>query len=96
MLKSNLCDCADSYILVKGTKTITGQRDDAAARQANERDKGVTFRNCAPCTKCISKINNPDIDTAQDIYIVMPMYNLIEYSDNYSKASGSLQRWTKW
>ena len=92
MLRSNLCDYADSYILVKGTKTITVQGDDAAARQANERNKGATFKNCAPCTKCISKINNTDIDTAQDIDIVMPMYNLIEYGDNYSKTSGSLQR----
>ena len=93
MLRSNLCDYADSYILVKVTKTITGQGDAAAAaRQANERDKCVTFKNCAPCTKCISKINNTDIDTAQDIDIVMPMYNLIEYGDNYSKTSGSLQR----
>ena len=92
MLRSNLCDYADSYILVKGTKIIIGQRDDAAARQTNERDKGVTFKNCAPCTKWISKINNTDIDTAQDIYMVMPMYNLVEYSNNYSKISGSLQR----
>ena len=92
MLRSNLCDYADSYILVKGTKIIIGQRDDAAARQTNERDKGVTFKNCAPCTKWISKINNTDIDTAQDIYMVMPMYNLVEYSYNYSKISGSLQR----
>ena len=53
-------------------------------------DKGVTFKNCAPFTKCISRINNTDIDNAQDIDIVMLMYNLIEYSDNYSKTSGSL------
>ena len=90
MLRSNLCDYADSYILVKGTITITGARDDAAARQADERNKGVTFKNCAPFTKCISRINNTDIDNAHDIDIVMPMYNLIEYSDNYSKTSGTL------
>ena len=54
MLGSNLCDYADSYILVKGTITITGAGDDAAARQADERNKGVTFKNCAPFTKCIS------------------------------------------
>ena len=59
-------------------------------RRADEREKGVTFKNCAPFTKCISSINNTDIDTAQDIDIVMLMYNLIEYSDNYSKTSGSL------
>ena len=91
----NLCDYADAYILAKGTITITGERNDDAARQADERDKGVTFKNCAPFTKCISRINNTDIDNAQDIDIVMPMYNLIEYSDNYSKTSGSLWQYYK-
>ena len=90
MLRSNLCDYADSCILVKGTTTITGAGDNDAAIRSDERDKGVTFKNCAPFTKCISRINNTDIDNAQDIDIVMPMYNLIEYSDNYSKTSGSL------
>ena len=94
-LSSNLCDYADAYILVKRTITITGEGDDAAARQADERDKGVTFKNCAPFTKCISRINNTDIDSAQDNDIVMPMYNLIEYSDNYSKTSGSLWQYYK-
>ena len=87
MLRSNLCD---PYILVKGTITITGEGDNAAAERADERDKGVTFKNCAPFTKCINRINNTDIDNAHDIDIVMPMYNLIEYSDNYSKTSGSV------
>ena len=95
MLRSNLCDYADSYILVKGTITITGEGADAAAEQADGRDKGVTFKNCAPFTKCISRINNTDIDNAHDIDIVMPMYNLIEYSDNYSKTSGSLWKYYK-
>ena len=90
MLRSNLCDYADSYILVKGTITITGAGDDEAVRRADERNKGVTFKNCAPFTKCISRINNTDIDNAHDVDIVMPMYNLLEYSDNYSKTSGSL------
>ena len=94
-LRSNLCDYADAYILVKGTIIITGARNNAAARQADERDKGVTFRNCAPFTKCISRINNTEIDNAKDIDIVMPMYNLIEYSDNYSKTSGSLWQYYK-
>ena len=71
-----------TYILVEGTITITGSGDDASARQADERDKGVTFKNCAPFTKYISRISNTDIDTAQDIDIVMPMYNLIECSHN--------------
>ena len=95
MLRSNLFDYADSYILVKGTITITGEGDNAGERQAHERDKGVTFKNCAPFTKCISRINNTDIDNAHDIDIVMPMYNLIEYSDNYSKTPGSLWQYYK-
>ena len=71
MLRSNLCDYADSYILVKGTITITGEGDNAVERQADERDKGVTFKNCAPFTKCISRINNTDINNAHDVDIVM-------------------------
>ena len=85
MLRSNLCDYADAYILVKGTITITGAGNDAAARQADERNKGVIFKNCAPFTKCKSKINNMEIDNAQDIDIVMSMYNLIEYSNDIKK-----------
>ena len=67
MLRSNLYDYADSYILVKGTITITGARDDAAARQADERDKGITFKNSTPFIKCINIINNTEIDNAKDI-----------------------------
>ena len=74
MLRSNLCDYADAYILVKGTITITGEGDDAA-KQLDERNKGAIFKNCTPFTKCISRINNKDIDNVQDIDIVMPMYN---------------------
>ena len=90
MLRSNLCDYADSDILVKETITITGEGADADAERADERDKGVTFKICAPFTKCISRITNTDIDNAHDIDIVMPMFKLIEYSDNYSKTSESL------
>ena len=90
MLKSSLCDYSDAYILVKGTITIAGAGDDAVARQADERDKGVVFKNCVPFTNCISEINNTQVDNAKDIDTVMPMYNLIEYSDNYVKTSGSL------
>ena len=88
MLKSSLCDYSDAYILDKGTITVTEAGDDAAARQADERDKGVVFKNCAPFT--ISEINNTQVDDAKDIDIVMPMYNLMEYSENYGKTSGSL------
>ena len=90
VLKSSLCDYSDAHILVKGTITINGRAADAAAIQADERDKGVSFKNCAPFINCISEINNTQIDNAKDIDIVMPMYNLIEYSDNYAKTSGSL------
>ena len=85
MLKSSLCDYIDAYILVKRTITINGRGADAAARQADERDKGVAFKNCALFINCISEINNTQIDNGKDIDIVMPMYNLRKYSDNYAK-----------
>ena len=90
MLKFSLCDYADAYILFKGTITITGAKDAAAARRAGERNKGVIFKNCNPFIKCISKMNNTEVDNAQGIDIVMLIYNLIEYSENYSKTSGRL------
>ena len=90
MLKSILCDYSDAHILVKGAITITGAGDDAVARKADERDKDVVFKNCASFTNCISEINDTQVDNAKDIDIVMPMYNLVEYSDNYAKTSGSL------
>ena len=75
MLRNNLCDYPDAYILAKGTITITGAGADVAARQADETDKGVIFRNCVPFTKCISRISGTNIDNAQNIDIVMLMYN---------------------
>ena len=95
MLRSSLCDYSDAYILVKGTITITGAGDNAATRRTDEINKGVIFKNCAASTKCISGINDIEIDNAQDIDIVMPIYNLIEYSGNYSKTSGSLWQYCK-
>ena len=90
MLKSSLCDYSDAYILLKGKLTIAGAGNDVAARQADERNKGVVFKHCAPFINCISEINNTQIDNAKDIDIVMPMYNLIEYSDNYAETTRSL------
>ena len=90
MLRSRLCNYADASIIVKRTTTIAWVGDDAAERRADERNKGVIFKNYAPFTKCISNINDTEIHNAQDIDIVMPMYNLIEYSENYSKKSGSI------
>ena len=96
MLKSSLCDYSHAYILVKGTITINGRGADAAARQADERDKDVSFKNCASFINCISEINNTQIDNAKDIDIVMPIYNLVEYSDNYAKTSGSLWQYFRY
>ena len=87
MLRSSLCDYSDAYILVKGNITVNNTAADGAA--ANNTNKKVIFKNCAPFTDCISKINNTQVANAKDIDIVMRMYNLIECSDNYSKTSGS-------
>ena len=95
MLVSSLYDYADAYILVKRTIRITGARDNTAARRPEKRNKGLIFKNCTPFTKCIRKINGAETNNAQDIDIVMPMYNLIQYSDSYSKTSGSLSQYYK-
>ena len=89
MLKSSLCDYSDAYILVKGKIGIVGAGDNVAVRQTDERDKSVAFKNCAPFTNCISEINNKQIDNAKDIDIAMPIYNLIEYGNNYAKTCRS-------
>ena len=89
-MKSSLCDYSDAYILVKGRIKIIEARDDAGARQADEQNKGVIFKNFAPFINYISEINNTQMDNANDLDIVIPMHSLIEYSDNYSKTSGSL------
>ena len=89
ILKSSLCDYSDAYVLVKEKITATVTGDNAAAGQGDERDKGVAFKNCSPFTSCTNKINNKQIDNDKYIDIVMPMYNLIEYSDNNAKTSGS-------
>ena len=93
MLKSSLCDYSDAYIIVKGTITVNNTAADGAA--ANNINKKVIFKNCAPFTNCISEINNTQVDNSKDIDIVMPMYNLNEYSDNYAKPSGSLWQYCK-
>ena len=93
MLRSSSCDYGDAYLLVKGNITVNNTAD--AGTNANNTNKKVIFKNCTPFTNCISKINNTQIDNAEYIDIVMPMYNLIEYSDNYSKTSGSLWQYCK-
>ena len=80
MLRYSLCDYSDSYILVKGNISV----NKTAATDAY-----------APFIDCISKINSTQVDNDKDIDIVMPMYNLIKYSDNYSKTSGGLWKYCK-
>ena len=69
---------------------MDGTGADDNEKRLDERNKGIINKNCAPFTDCISETNNTQIDNAQDLYVVMPMYNLIEYSNNYSKTLGSL------
>ena len=93
MLKSSFSDYSDAYILVRGTIGVNNTA--AAAAAVNNDDKKVIFKNCAPFTNYISEINNTQVDNAKDIDIVMPLYNLIEYSDNYAKTTGSLWQYCK-
>ena len=82
VIKPNLCDYSDAYILVIGDIKVTN----IAA------DTNVAFKNCAPFTRCI---NDEHIETAENLDIIMSMYNLIEYSDNYSDSSGSLYQFKR-
>ena len=88
MLRSSLCDYSDAYILVKGGITAANTVADEAA--ANNTNKKAIFKNCAPFSSCISRTNNTQIDDGQYIDVEMPVYNLVEYSDDYSKTSGIL------
>ena len=83
MLRANLCDFSDAYIVVKGDITVTEPNN---AR----RNKSVVFKNNAPFINCTSKINGVQIDNAVDLDIVMSMYSSLEYSKNYRKTAGSL------
>ena len=85
MLGSDLCVFSDAYIVVKGTITITGGKNNRS-----KKDRPLVFKNNAPFTSCISTINGVQIDNAEDLNVVMPMYNFLEYSKNYRKTTGSL------
>ena len=85
VLKPNLCDYAEAYILIDGTIM-------AAAADANTR---LALNNCAPFTKCNLEINDEHADTAENLDITMPMYNLIEYSDNYQDSSATLYQYKR-
>ena len=78
MLRSDLCDFNDAYIVVKRPITVTNPNN-------AKRNKSVAFKNNAPFIKCISKINGLQIVNAEDLDVVRPMYNLLEYSKNYKK-----------
>ena len=84
MLRSDLCDFSDAYIVVKGDITLEGNNN------VNKRNKHLTFKNNAPFISCISKINGVKIDNAKDLDVVMPMFNLLKCSKNYRKTTGSL------
>ena len=86
-----LYDYNDAYILVKGTITVAP----TTAAAPNKVNKNVIFKNCASFTKCISRINNTQVDDGHDIEVVIRMYQLIEYSDSYSKTSGILWQYCK-
>ena len=86
MLRSDLCDYFYAYIAVKGNITVTNP--DGA-----KRNKAVAFTNDAPIINCISKINGIKIDNAEDLDVIMPMYNLLEYNKNYKKTTGSLWKY---
>ena len=85
VLKPNLCDYAEAYILVDGTIRATNAVN--ATRLA--------LKNCAPFTKCNLEINDEHVDTAENLDIVMPMYNLIKYSDNYQDSSTTLYQYKR-
>ena len=83
MLRLDLCDFSDAYNVVKGTIAVTDTEN-------AKRNKGVAFKNNAPFINCILKISGVQIDNAEDLDVVMRMYNLLEYSKNYRKTTGSL------
>ena len=88
MLRSSLCYYSDTYILVSGTIKVT-----VLTADRGNNDIQVAFKNCDPLTNCISEVNITQIDNAKDINKVIPMYNLIEYSDDYSKTTGRLWKY---
>ena len=85
VIKPNLCDYSDAYILVAGDIKVA----DVAA------NTNVAFKNCAPFARCVRHVNDEHVETAENLDIIMPIYNLIEYSDNYADSSRSLYRFKR-
>ena len=96
ILRNSICDYADSYIIVTANFKLisnfnTGNANEILqGKRLRVRNKNISFKNIAPFLKCIDKINGVEIDNAEDLDIVMNMYNLIEYSNNFTKTYGSL------
>ena len=91
MLRSNLCDYSDAYILVKGTITVTAPDvNNNANNIRDKRNRLLILKNYSPFVSCITIINGELIEDADDLDIVIPMYNLLEYSKNYRRTIGSL------
>ena len=84
-IKPNLCDYSDAYILVTGDIKVA----------AFAADTNVAFKNCVPFTRCVTHINDEHVETVENLDIITPMYNLIEYSDNYVDSSGSLPQFKR-
>ena len=91
MLRSDLCDCNDAYIVVEGAVTLHAKR--GANNIRDRKNRLLAFKNNAAFISCMSKINGVLIENAEDLDIVMPMYVLLKYSKNYSKTSGSLRKY---
>ena len=85
VIKPNLCDYSDAYIIVTGDIIVNG----------SNANTDVAFKNCAPFTRCITHINDEHLESAENLDIIMPMYNLLEYSDNYEDSSGSLYQFKR-
>ena len=91
MLRSNLCDYSDAYILVKSAITVTTPGDNNIRDNIRDkRNRPLILKNNPPFVSCITRINGELIEDADDLNIVMPMYNLLEYSKNVRKTIGSL------
>ena len=95
VLKPNLCDYADAYILVDATIRAEAEAPPLAAPIANIANARLALKNCAPFTKCNLEINDEHVDKAENLDIAMPMYNLIEYSDNYQDSSATLYQYKR-
>ena len=94
MLRSDLCNYSDPYILVNGTTTVNGIVN-GAENEINRRNRPLILKNNAPFVSCITRINGELIEDADDLDVVMPMYNLLEYTKNYRKTIGSLYNYHK-